>query len=127
MRPALTLVEVIAGLVLLATLLATVLVAFGIHAGRIRLARDRMAAIGIADQLVLDWTSQNAIPPIGAEKSLPDTKEWGWRMVAGESSALAQQGLSSIRLEVFRSQVTGDRQLLASVDLVVPGKGGTTR
>jgi type II secretory pathway pseudopilin PulG len=126
-RRALTLVEVIAGLALLATLLAAVLVAFGIHAGQIRLARDRMTAIGVADRLLSDWSSQNAIPAVGTEKSLSDTVDWGWRLASIESSELAQQGLSSIRLEVFRSLPTGDRQILASVDLVVPGKGGAMR
>lgn len=121
----LTLVEVIAGLALLATLLASILVAFGSQAAQIRAARDRLRAVEMADRLLSEWSSQNAIPAVGTEQSLPGTNDWRWRIVAGESAELESSGVSSVRVDVFRSKETGTDQVLASVDLLVPGRAGS--
>lgn len=126
-RRGLTLVEVITGLVLLATLLASILVAFGSQASQIRTARDRLTAIEMTDRLLAGWSSQNAMPAIGTEQSLAGTNNWRWRIVACDSTELEASGASSIRVEVFRSRSTGADQVLASVDLLVPGKNGNAR
>lgn len=120
----LTLVEVIAGLALLATLLASILVAFGSQAAQFRGARDRLMAVELADRLLCEWNSQNAIPAVGTEQTLHGTNDWRWRIVAGDSANLAASGVSSIRVEVFQFKQTGIDQVLASVDLLVPGKAG---
>jgi type II secretory pathway pseudopilin PulG len=120
----LTLVEVVAGLVLLATLLASILVAFGSQAAQIRAARDRMAAIDMADRLLSEWTSQNAIPAVGTQQSLPGTENWSWRVVANKSAELERTGVSSVCVQVFRSPQTGTERVLASVDVIVPGNAG---
>jgi len=120
----LTLVEVVAGLVLLATLLASILVAFGSQAAQIRAARDRMAAIDMADRLLSEWTSQNAIPAVGTQQSLPGTENWSWRVVAKKSAELERTGVSSVCVQVFRSPQTGTERVLASVDVIVTGNAG---
>jgi type II secretory pathway pseudopilin PulG len=120
----LTLVEVIAGLVLLATLLASILVAFGSQAAQIRAARDRITAVELADRLLSEWSSQNAIPAVGTEQNLAGTNAWRWRIVAGQSAELALSGVSSVRVEVWRSKQTGADQVLAWAEVLVPGKSG---
>jgi hypothetical protein len=122
----LTLVEVVAGLVLLATLLASILVAFGGHAAQIRVARDRLTAIDAADRLLTEWMSRNVFPAVGTEQSLAGTEGWNWRLVANEtanvSAGIQQPGVASVRLDVFRTKDAGQVEVLASVDLVGPGK-----
>jgi type II secretory pathway pseudopilin PulG len=120
----LTLVEVIAGLVLLATLLASILVAFGSQAAQIRKSRDRLQAIELADRLLANWNSQNAIPVAGTEQSLAGTKDWRWRIVEAASADLERAGLASVRLEVFYPIAGGPDQVLTAVDLLVPGQNG---
>jgi type II secretory pathway pseudopilin PulG len=119
----LTLVEVIAGLALLATLLAAILVAFGRQAAQMRKSRDRLKAVELADRLLGDWSAQNAIPAIGTEQTLEGTKDWRWRLVEAGSADLDAAGLAAVRLEVFRPIVGTPDQVLASVDLLVSGRG----
>src|ERR1700722_4369419 len=123
----LTLVEVIAGLTLLATLLASILVAFGSQARQIRAARDRMAAVEMADRLLGEWSSQNALPPMGTEQAFPGNEEWRWRLMAGDRGELDASGVKSARLQVFRRDPRGADKVLASVDVLVPGGNGTAR
>jgi type II secretory pathway pseudopilin PulG len=120
----LTLVEVIAGLVLLATLLAAILIAFGSQAAQMRKSRDRLKAVVLADRLLADWSSQNAFPDIGSEQGLEGTKDWRWRLVNATSAELDTTGPSTIRLDVFRPIGGNPDQVLASVDLLVPGRNG---
>ena len=121
---ALTLVEVIAGLVLLATLLASILIAFGSQAAQMRKSRDRLRAVQLADRLLAEWSSQNAFPALGSEQKLEGTKDWRWRLGNATSADLDNAGLSSIRLEVFCPLAGSPDQVLASVDLLVPGRNG---
>jgi type II secretory pathway pseudopilin PulG len=121
----LTLVEVIAGLALLATLLASILVAFGSQAGQIRAARDRRTAVEMADRLLGEWGSQNALPAIGTEQPFPGNDDWRWRLMDGESGKLEASGVKSVRMQVFRRDPRGSDKVLASVDLLVPGGNGT--
>lgn len=123
----LTLVEVIAGLVLLATLLASILIAFGSQAAQMRKSRDRIRAVQLADRLLRDWSSRNTIPAIGSEQSLEGTKDWRWRLVDASSDDPDAAGLSVVRLEVFSPIASTAEQVLASVDLLVPGRNGNTR
>jgi type II secretory pathway pseudopilin PulG len=120
----LTLVEVIAGLVLMATLLAGILVSFGNQAAQMRKSRDRLKAVELADRLLGDWSAQNAIPAIGTEQTLEGTKDWRWRLAEANSTDLDTVGLAAVRLEVFRRIVGTPDQVLASVDLLVPGRRG---
>jgi len=115
---------VIAGLVLLATLLASLLIAFGSQAAQMRKSRDRLKAVELADRLLADWSSQNVIPEIGSERSLEGTKDWRWRLVNANSAELDAIGSSTIRLDVFRPVGGNPDQVLASVDLLVPGRYG---
>jgi prepilin-type N-terminal cleavage/methylation domain-containing protein len=120
-RRGLTLVEVIAGLVLLATLLTSVLVAFKTHAAQIRGARDRLKASETADELVGSWLAQGALPAIGTQKALAEMDGWAWRVLANESQQTGPVKVGSVRVEVFRSRASAGDDVLASVALVVPG------
>ena len=120
-RRALTLVEVIAGLVLLATLLTSVLAAFKAHAGQIRAARDRLKAHAAAEELLSGWLAQGSLPAVGTRKAIADSDGWIWRLLANETHQSDPVKFGSVRVEIVRSRdATGD-EVLASVALVVPG------
>jgi type II secretory pathway pseudopilin PulG len=120
-RRALTLVEVIAGLVLLATLLTTVLTAFKTHAAQIRGARDRLNAARAADELITSWMAQGALPPVGTQKPLAEIEGCSWRLLANESQATEPLKITTVRLEIVRPRLLAEDEVLASVALVVSG------
>jgi prepilin-type N-terminal cleavage/methylation domain-containing protein len=120
-RRGLTLVEVIAGLVLLATLLTAVLAAFKTHATQIRGARERLKASATAEELVSGWAAQGALPAVGTQKPLPGTDGWFWRVLANESPLSGPVKTGTVRVEIIRPRDAAGDDVLASVVLVVPG------
>jgi prepilin-type N-terminal cleavage/methylation domain-containing protein len=120
-RRGLTLVEVIAGLVLLATLLTAVLGAFKTHAAQIRGARDRLKASAAAEELLSGWLAQGALPALGTQKPLAGADGWNWRLTANEPQQSGTVNIGSIRVEIFRLKEAAREDVLASVSLVVPG------
>jgi prepilin-type N-terminal cleavage/methylation domain-containing protein len=126
-RRGLTLVEVIAGLVLLATLLTSVLAAFKTHAGQIRAARDRLKASELAEGLLGDWMARNQLPAVGTQKPLPDTEGWMWRVLANEPQLSGAAPVRTVRVEICRPQEPAREQILASVSLVVQGTTVATK
>jgi prepilin-type N-terminal cleavage/methylation domain-containing protein len=126
-RRGLTLVEVIAGLVLLATLLTSVLAAFKTHAVQIRGARDRLQASEAADELLSGWLAQGALPPVGTQKALAGADGWAWRVMANESQQSGPVRIGSLRVEIVRPRAPADDEVLASVALVVPGNTGVVQ
>ena len=120
-RRGLTLVEVIAGLVLLATLLTAVLVGFKTHAAQIRGARDRLKATEMADELLSGWMAEGVLPPIGTQKALAGTDGWAWRLLANESQQSGPVKIGSVSIEIIRLRDAAVEEVLASVALVVPG------
>jgi type II secretory pathway pseudopilin PulG len=120
-RRALTLVEVIAGLVLLATLLTAVLAAFKTHAAQIRRARDRLQASAMAEDMLIGWTAEGVLPPVGTQKALAGTDGWVWRLLANESQQSGPVKIGSVSVEIIRPREAAADEVLASVVLVVPG------
>jgi hypothetical protein len=126
-RRGLTLVEVIAGLVLLATLLTTVLTAFKTHAAQIRGSRERLKANGIAQELLSGWLTKGALPPVGTRQALAGTEDWNWRLLANDSQPSGSINIGSVRVEIVRSQNAAADEILASVVLVVPGNPSASK
>lgn len=126
-RRGLTLVEVIAGLVLLATLLTSVLAAFKTHAAQIRRARERLQATATADELVAGWIAQGALPKVGTQKPLEGTDGCAWRLLSNESQQSGPVKIGCVQVEVFRPRPSLGDEVLSSVMLVVPGNMSTAK
>jgi Tfp pilus assembly protein FimT len=126
-RRGLTLVEVIAGLVLLATLLTTVLAAFKTHAAQIRGSHERLKANEIAKELLSGWLAKGALPPVGTQQALAGTEDWIWRLLANDSQPSGSINIGSVRVEIVRSQNSAPEEILTSVVLVVPGNPSASR
>ena len=120
-RSGLTLVEVVAGIALLSTLLVSILLSYGAHAGQIRAARQRMQAIKAADQLLSNWMAQGDLPAVGDQDMLPGSDELVWRMVAvpRDKRVSLPNEVGLIRLEVY--QRSNRQNVLTSVDLFTSG------
>lgn len=118
-RVGLTLIEVIAGLALLSTLLVAILIAFRGHALQVRASQDRLAAIAHADRLLLGWTAEEQLPPVGARGLVTD--EWSWRIAPAESAEAPWPGTRVVRLEIIDSGGDERPHVLTAVELLVEG------
>lgn len=127
-RRGMTLVEVVAGIALLSTLLVMILMAHRNHSAQIRKAKDRMKAIRVADELLSVWMASVSLPRIGQREEVPGVSGWHWQIIpVPVTNDLSLLRATSVRLEIVDgSRPSGDK-LLASVELMVPGQGGVPR
>ena len=122
-----TLVEVVAGIALLALLLVLILLSFREHAAQIREAKFRAVAMREADSLLSAWTASGSIPAVGDEQEIVDHPGWQWRIVSVPGrEGLSQIGAGVVRLEIVSSSDVARVHPLATVELVVPSAGGIT-
>ena len=118
-RRGLTLIEVVAGIALLSTLLVAILMSYQAHAGQVRSAKRRLAAIEFADQQMSAWTSQRRLPEIGRRGESADG-EFLWRVVSGASTEAQRFGLQVVRLEVLETRRDSASKILATVEFLTP-------
>lgn len=123
-RRGLTLVEVVAGIALLATLLVSTLAAFRAHATQVRAAKNRLAAIAIADQLLSEWMTAGALPAIGQTETVHQRAGWSWRIIRPEPMIeLHRLGAMAVRLEII-DRTEMEPRILTSVEVLVTAGGG---
>lgn len=91
-RHGMTLVEIVAALTLAATLLVSVLTAYGRSVRQGRLAERRLTAIRVADRLMAEWFRPGGTPPLPGpgETTSGDVigqSGWTWRLAPLDSAA----------------------------------------
>jgi hypothetical protein len=117
-----TLIEVLASLVMLATLLAGLLTAYGAHQRQLRRAEQRLAAIQAADELLAGWYGPRERVPRNANGLLPGTPPWRWRTRAVQRSFVEVLPVEVVRLELFPAMASmAETEPAAQVDLLLPG------
>lgn len=119
-RRALTLIEVVASLTLLVTLLASILAAYGRLAQQARLSQERRNAVRQLDQLVAQWLVAEQMPPENGAGLVPaqDSLVWvtrTWPVPSHDNKWLA----SILRVEIRRRDASAASPPLASVELLV--------
>ena len=121
-RQGFTLIEVIAGTVLLGTLVAGIIVSTSAHQRKIRTARLRIEAAALADDLLNDWQQQTeGIPLSGTGLLTADGRlHWQTRVVANR--VLCGVPVHVVRLHLLHAQDPTDLKSLVSVDLVARQK-----
>ena len=121
-RSGFTLIEVIASLVLIGTLMVGVLMAHRRCARQTKLSKRRMAAIEVLDGMMDDWAEPEADRTLsldGASGKAPGDNKFHWRKLVAGQLPDELLGLSIMRIEVFDpSFESGDS--LAFVEIVVP-------
>ena len=118
-RRGLTLIEVVAALALMATLLVAVLT---IKAGltRRRAVADRqLRAVAAADALLTAWWADPATFPVGRSGPVPAEPSLAWSTRPLPNAAAARLGGRVIRLDIR------DPGVVLSVDVLLPPAEGT--
>jgi len=97
-----TLIEILAGLVILGTLLVSIAIARGRFLRQLAESDRRLAAIRSADKLLATWMSgppQNV--PIGAAGILEKPDDFSWSTRAVRDPAATRLGAILVRMEVL--------------------------
>src|SRR4051794_15869607 len=118
-RGATTLVEVIAGLVILGTILSSVLIARGRFARQEAQAQRRLQATRALDELVNQWMSgpSSAIPLSGRGTLSESNQIWRTHVVPDRSAE--ELGTQVLRVEVFDPT---ERSTVLTLDLLLRTK-----
>jgi len=100
-RFAFTLLEVMVGLVLMGTLVASGLVALASHQHALLLAKQKQQANQVAETLLTNWYEVQGRVPMRDQGSIANNGEWTWRtQPVGLRSVCGLQTIV-IRLEVL--------------------------
>ena len=125
LRCGFTLVEVIAGMILLAALATGAMMSTTIHSRQIHQARQRTEAARVADAMLESW-SQNEfrdITPTDYSPSgpVPGHADWVWRSRLIHQEASDQFRRLTVRFEIFARPTAGSDTVdsLVSVDVLV--------
>lgn len=113
-RPAFTLVEVVASLMLLGSLLIGILVAHRKHVQQIRGAERRLAAIAAMDDLLAKWSVEGSWGATQSEGEFGGAKGLKWRWTIMPAAELRKLGASIGRLEAIDSS----GELICQVELL---------
>jgi prepilin-type N-terminal cleavage/methylation domain-containing protein len=121
-RAGLTLIEVIAAIVILGTILVGIVLSKSRHARQLALSRRKMEAIRAADRLLTQWwTGSQGIPVDGAgEVPWDPTLRWRTQVVPNEEVARLEARV--VRLEVIETRSGPGVQAdgpLANVEVVL--------
>ncbi len=117
-RGGFTLVEVVVGLTLLATIIVSSLLAFSKHQNQIRLARSKITAVQIADDLLNRMSaSRTGIPP-AASGPIPEHPTWSWRTSVTDETLRVPIPMQIIKLQIIERENESKLNLLASTSVV---------
>ena len=124
-RPAaVTLVEAVAGTAILATVLVAILIA----AGRLRTqsarAERRVEACRIADGLLRAWWPERQKLPRDDSGQVPDHPGWTWKTQPVANEAAEEMGAAVVALEVYSPAAAGVAAAgaAARVEIVLPDR-----
>ena len=117
---AFTLLEVVVGLTLMASVLVGSLLAFSAHQKQQRHADAKLAAVALADELMNQFTSSRDGIPLFERVSIPGKPTWFWRTSVVGTTAPARVPMKVIRLEIAERTDEGSLRPLATVDVVEP-------
>lgn len=121
----LTLIEVVAAIAILGTLLVGVVLAKSRLTRQSGAALDTMHAVRLSDALLADWWSQPQGVPVSSAGVLSESDALRWQTRIVDNAGIATFGARVVRYEVFQDQEKLNRREedsgpLLVIDLVVP-------
>lgn len=124
-RAGLTLIEVVAALAILGTLLVGIVLARARHTDQLLRARVQARAVEAADEMIARWWASREGVPIDASGELAGGDGLLWRTSIVDEDGIAELGARVVRVEVLQARgdgrrLTDDGGALFVVDLVVP-------
>jgi len=114
------LVEVVASVFLVGTLLVAVLVAHRRAITQTRLAQRRLDAVETLDQLLIARQGPDAEEYQLARGKAPGENPFHWRSMLRDESSLVELGASVLRIELY-DPAFKEGETLAAVELLAPG------
>ena len=121
----LTLLEVVAALAIMGTILAGVVMAKSRHTRQLALAQRQAVAVRAADELISAWWTASRGVPIGLSGTTPTAENLAWETHLVENQAIQALGARVVRVEI-RDVTPGQQPSadsaapLVAVELVVP-------
>jgi type II secretory pathway pseudopilin PulG len=119
-----SLLEVIVGLTLMATLLVGSLLAFAAHQRQRRFADAKLQAVAIADELLDRFSNSPGGVPPSARGAIAGKPGWFWQTSPIGEMAPAQIPVRVIRFQVFGQPSNRPLTALVSVEMVQTLGGG---
>jgi prepilin-type N-terminal cleavage/methylation domain-containing protein len=113
-----TLVEVVASLMLLGTLLVGILAAHRRHAEQVHGAKARLAAVSAADKLLVRWREEGEWGARATTGRCEGQDAMSWRWSITVAPELRSIGAAVGRLEIFCTNYF-DQRPLASVEILI--------
>lgn len=119
-RRGFTLVEVVVGLALMASVLVGSLISFSAHQRQLRTAESKLAAVSLADEILSQLSGRREGVPRAGRGGIADRPGWFWQTRVVGVAAPAGIPLQVIRLEVI--QIGADRtpRVHTHVEIVEP-------
>jgi len=120
-KTGLTLIEVVASVALLSTLLVGTLLAYGRHAHQIRRSRLRLQALRAADAMLTDWMDDPAALPARSRGDVPGEEGLIWETRPVDSPHEGRLRIGIVRLSILAKDAGEDEEArpLATVDVAV--------
>jgi prepilin-type N-terminal cleavage/methylation domain-containing protein len=121
-RAGLTLIEVIAALVILGTLLVGIVLSRSRHSRQIALAERKMQAVRAADGLLTRWWSSPEGIPLGNSGQVESDPSLRWRTEVRPDPTLEKLDVRVVRLEILETRSTGQAEgdeVLTRVELLL--------
>lgn len=115
---AFTLIEVVVGLTLMASVLVGSLLALSAHRKQRRTADAKLVAVRFADDLMNRFFSLSEGIPLAARGVVPGQPGWMWRTSLVGSAAPAGIPLQVVRVEVLDQSTSAGERTLVSIEVV---------
>ena len=118
-KRAFTLLEVIVGLMLMGSLVASGLVALSSHQHSIVLAKQKQHANRVAETLLVNWYEVQGRVPIRDQGIIVANGEWLWRTQPVGARSVCGLQVNIIRFEILgRAGKNLDPQVFVSIELL---------
>lgn len=121
-RAGLTLIEVVAALVILGTILVGIVLSRSRHSRQIALSERKMQALRAADGLLSRWWSSPEGIPLDASGDVESDPSLRWRTEVRARPGLEELDVRVVRLEILETRSTGrihSDEVLADVELLL--------
>lgn len=113
------LLEVVIGLVLLATVLVTSLLALGKQRRILRQANDRQQAISLADAFLTKWHQSTTGVPLWGSGPIVERAGWWWQTEVVANRLIFGKTRPIVRLQIIdRNSNSAKESVLISIELL---------
>ena len=109
-----TLLEVVIGLTLMASVVVASLLAFSTHQKQRRLADAKIAAVTVADGLINELSSRFDGIPQSGRGVIPGHPNWFWQTRIIGTAIRAQVPLQIIEFQLLEASASGTRPLVST-------------